>query len=354
MKVEELYSKVNNGTIKSDIDLQREIVYNSEKQSLVIDSLDNGIPLPAFYLWKNDKGFLEVLDGKQRIEAIKKFFQNDLTYQDQIWKQFGDEFQNKINDVELSVIECGGTEQLKREIFRRINTLGVPLSPYEVLNGLYHGEYLEGLTDFVGQDKFTVSILGANSRGRNQIILLKWIIFLKVVKVIEEYVKTNQNNPFEEDQKLISQYIRFIKDIFTDKSKIKLDLMFRLSAKYLSEKTRWKENRDMIIKDCNDYIKSDDFKISNTNDEDIEAIILGITGDFRVDKKRFFSKEDKEKLLQTNKSKDGLYECAKCNQHFYEDELTIDHKTAWSKGGRTVLSNAQLLCRACNSWKYNN
>ena len=73
MKIKELYEKIRDGVIISDIELQREIIYNTEKQQLVIDSILNDVPLPAFYLWKNDDEKLEVLDGKQRIEAIKKF-----------------------------------------------------------------------------------------------------------------------------------------------------------------------------------------------------------------------------------------------------------------------------------------
>ena len=75
MKIRELYEQVRDGKIISDIELQREIVYDQEKQVLVIDSLVKDIPLPAFYFWKNKEGILEVLDGKQRIEAIKKFIQ---------------------------------------------------------------------------------------------------------------------------------------------------------------------------------------------------------------------------------------------------------------------------------------
>ena len=87
MNIKTLYEQLRDGKIISDIELQREIVYDTEKQMLVIDSIVNGIPLPAFYFWKNDKGILEVLDGKQRIEAIKKFIENDIQYQDKLWKQ---------------------------------------------------------------------------------------------------------------------------------------------------------------------------------------------------------------------------------------------------------------------------
>ena len=40
MTVKELYEKVENGDIIREIELQRAIVYDDEKQSLVIDSFD--------------------------------------------------------------------------------------------------------------------------------------------------------------------------------------------------------------------------------------------------------------------------------------------------------------------------
>jgi hypothetical protein len=82
--------------------------------------------------------------------------------------------------------------------------------------------------------------------------------------------------------------------------------------------------------------------------------LLGIVGNLRVDPKRLFTADDKVELLSRLTPDDnGRYECAVCNQHFAADELTVDHIDAWSTGGRTVLSNAQLVCRACNSRKGN-
>ena len=95
-------------------------------------------------------------------------------------------------------------------------------------------------------------------------------------------------------------------------------------------------------------------KLSSTKDKDIEAMILGIVGNLRVDPKRLFTADDKVELLSRLKpDENGRYECAVCHQHFSADELTVDHIDAWSTGGRTVLSNAQLVCRACNSRKGN-
>lgn len=115
MTVKELYDQVRDGVIISDIELQREIVYNTEKQELVIDSIVNDIPLPAFYLWKKNNGILEVLDGKQRIHAITRFFENDLEYNGILWKKTKPDIQQKICNTSLAIIICEGEEEKKEK-----------------------------------------------------------------------------------------------------------------------------------------------------------------------------------------------------------------------------------------------
>ena len=355
MNIKDLYEQLRDGKIISDIELQREIVYDTDKQKLVIDSIVNGIPLPAFYFWKNKEGILEVLDGKQRIEAIKKFIENDIQYQDKLWKQTDRKVQSIINETELSVIICEGQEQLKREIFRRINTLGVPLSKYEVLNGLFHGEYLRGLTAYVGQDKDALKVLGSNSRGKNQYRILQLLMTLKSLPIdpqtINDYVNKCQNNSFTDDQVEISKYIKFVSEIFEEYGQ--LDIYFNLARKYFKDAVIWKQNKDEINSRIKRYLKSDDAKLTNKSKE-IEDIIQAIVNDISVDEKRLFSSDDKKEYLKKQKlNKENKYLCTICKKYFYKEELTMDHKDPWSKGGRTVLSNAQLLCVPCNIKKGN-
>lgn len=350
MKIKELYEKIRDGVIISDIELQREIIYNTEKQQLVIDSILNEVPLPAFYLWENAEKKLEVLDGKQRIESIKKFIENDLQYNDKIWKQTEPAIQEKFHSTELSVIICSGTEELKRKIFNRINTLGVPLSAYEVLNGLYNGEYLRGLTSYVGQDKDALKVLGSNSRGKNQMKVLKYICILRDKKDLNDYVKDNQNNTFADDQRLIMKNIKFIRDVFDDYGQ--LDIFFNLSIKYTKDLTIWKEHKSDINNRIKRYLKSNDVKFTDKAVE-IENIIQAVVQGISVDDKRLFTIDDKRELLAQKECKDGKYECEHCKKWFFAEELQVDHIEAWSKGGRTVLSNAQLLCAPCNKKKSN-
>lgn len=355
MTVKELYEKVNNGTIVSDISIQREIVYDTYKQALVIDSIVNGIPLPAFYLWKNDNGIMEVLDGKQRVEAIRKFMQNYLKYNGDIWKEKSPEFQEKFSNTELTIIVCSGSEHLKREIFRRINTLGVPLSEYEVLNGLFHGEYLRGLTEFTKQDKNVQKIFSENSRGKVQYRILKMILTKRGIKPtrdnINDYVEERQDKSFVEDQHYITKNLRFIKNIFSKYSH--LDILFELSIEYAKDEVLWKNKKEEINKRIGLFFKSTDAKIIINKKKEVENIIQAVVHNISVDPKRLFTSDDKQELLRKAECHNGKYQCALCGQWFYPEELQVDHKTPWSLGGRTVLSNAQLLCAPCNIKKSN-
>jgi len=365
MTVKELYEKVVNGIIISDIELQRAIVYDANKQALVIDSIYHGIPLPAFYLWQREDGKLEVLDGKQRIEAIKKFKQGNLLYEGKTWKAYAydSDLQQVVDNTELTTIICSGTEDKKREIFNRINTLGVALSKFEVLNGLYHGNYIEGLNDYFAQDANVRKVLpnATVDRGDNKYHLIEYIYYVRNNKVfpkrseLHDYVQQHKDESFNEEVKKIKPYISFIRDVFGDASKIGSVLKFKLSVEYLKDRAIWLQHKDDICKDCNAFMKSEGYKLSSTKEQDIEAMILGIVKNQRVDPKRRFSQDDKDLLLSSmTPDTDGLYECAVCRQHFTPNELQVDHKTPWSLGGRTVLSNAQLLCGACNSRKSNN
>ncbi len=359
MTVKELYKEVRDGHIISDIELQREIIYSTEKQELVIDSIVKDYPLPAFYLWKNDNGNLEVLDGKQRIHAITRFYENDLEYQGLLWKEWNSKnpkLQEKINETDLCIIVSSGNEEKKREIFNRINTLGVPLSEFEVLNGLYAGQYLRGLSKYVEQDSAAKKILGEPKRGKSKIKLLDFICSLRGVKDKKEYVKQHQYEPFVNDQMLVTKYVKFVASIFDDFAS--LPMLFRLAVKYVKDVTIWKGHKDEINRRLKKFKKSQDYKLIDNKEKETEDIILTIVKGISVDPRRLFTPEQKEEIIHQyltdpERHQGDKIRCEDCKHFFFEDELNVDHIDPWSKGGRTELSNAQLLCRVCNIKKGN-
>lgn len=73
-------------------------------------------------------------------------------------------------------------------------------------------------------------------------------------------------------------------------------------------------------------------------------------------------KKEDERLLSIRKflerDKRSAYEkqndiCPKCGNHFDMKDMQADHIIPWSKGGRTIAENCQMLCAKCNREKTN-
>jgi hypothetical protein len=72
-----------------------------------------------------------------------------------------------------------------------------------------------------------------------------------------------------------------------------------------------------------------------------------------LDPQRNFSKDVKDELYaRSNRCAHVDASGACCTETNYS-KLEVDHITPWSKGGRTILANAQLLCKHHNTSKGN-
>lgn len=63
-----------NGSITFDNAVQRGYVWDVKRKSLLIDSMLTGYPVPPFYAKRDESKVFDMLDGKQRSEAICGFF----------------------------------------------------------------------------------------------------------------------------------------------------------------------------------------------------------------------------------------------------------------------------------------
>jgi len=136
-------------------------------QSKLIESILLRIPLPAFYMGAIDEEKWVVIDGRQRLTALKKFIldQNlkliELQYfKEELLNKTYDEiprkYQRRILETQLtvSVVEEGTPPAVKYNIFRRINTGGVSLSPQEIRNALNQGKATELLKRLANMNEF--------------------------------------------------------------------------------------------------------------------------------------------------------------------------------------------------------
>lgn len=164
--LETLLRRLRQGSISSPLIQRGENIWGDEQQSRLIESLMLRIPLPLFYVAADEQERWKVVDGLQRITAIRRFIQNKeftLSGLEFLKAHEGEDFdslpplyQNRILETEFqfAVIGPSTPEKVQRNIFKRLNTGGLPLTAQEIRHALYYGPSAELLQELVGLEGF--------------------------------------------------------------------------------------------------------------------------------------------------------------------------------------------------------
>lgn len=150
---------------------QRRARWDRKKKSLLIESFLMNVPIPPLFLFEKDYNQYEIMDGRQRMEAISDFLANRYSL---TGLEFWPELQGKkFNDLP-STIQRGLLRRtisavvllaetttsdvdfdIRMILFRRLNTGGVKLNPQELRNALYPGEFNKAVHKLSRCDDFT-------------------------------------------------------------------------------------------------------------------------------------------------------------------------------------------------------
>lgn len=148
-------STINDMVDADKIDLapqfQRRDRWEAERQSSLIESFILNIPVPPVYLAERDQGRYDVIDGKQRLTAIKEFLSGTLRLRG--LERFTDlngtffetlpaDVQSALNFRPLRTVTLlrQSSPEAKYEVFHRLNTGGQVLNAQEIRNVLYRGD----------------------------------------------------------------------------------------------------------------------------------------------------------------------------------------------------------------------
>lgn len=169
--IEQLLRRINEEALNLAPDFQRHAnVWKDDAKSRLIESIMIRIPLPAFYIdGTNEKKWL-VVDGIQRLFALKQFVMDKalklsgLEYLTNLEGKTYDElepiYKRRILETQPTVylIEKGTPFEVKYNIFKRINTGGEPLSPQELRHALNPGKATQFLADMAGSKEFQQAV----------------------------------------------------------------------------------------------------------------------------------------------------------------------------------------------------
>ena len=144
-----LANQMEKGKVNYDNAVQRNLVWDEEKKSLLIHSMIYGYAIPAMYFTRDENGIYDSLDGKQRSNAISEFLHDEFALSadtpavmddngckedvsGMYFSQLPEWARDRIKDYNLTIYYYEGmTETEVREFFRRLNN-GKPLSAIEL------------------------------------------------------------------------------------------------------------------------------------------------------------------------------------------------------------------------------
>lgn len=222
----QVYDMIKDGDIDLSPAFQRNIVWNTFRKSRLVESILLRIPLPMFYFSQDDEGKLQVVDGLQRLSAIKDFMDNKLvlknleyltscencTYsnsnskiEDKLYRRFN------MTQITANIIDPQSPVKVKYDIFRRLNTGGKPLNSQELRNCLASDNFRNLLKSMANLESFKDVSGGRISdvRMEAQELALRFILFKDLYSNgIESY----SGNMEDELDNCVEKYSRYTAD----------------------------------------------------------------------------------------------------------------------------------------------
>ncbi|MDE2764323.1 MAG: DUF262 domain-containing protein [Gemmatimonadota bacterium] len=316
---------------------QREFVYKDKDRNAVIDTVLKGFPLNVMYWADREDGTFEIIDGQQRTISIAQYVEGDFTFEDLFFHNFPADKKDLIQDYALTVYVCTGTDSEKLEWFKTINIAGKELTAQELRNAVYAGQWVTDAKRYFSRTGGAAyQIGGDHMKGRPiRQEYLETAIRWAAEGSIEEYMARHQHDASAEP---LWDHFRRVIDWAKSCFKTRPRLMRGVDWGPLHG-----EHHDRLL----DFDATEAETKELLEDEEVQrkkgiyAYIL--TGEERHLNIRKFPEKTKREAYERQS---GI--CARCGEHFALGAMEADHIKPWTRGGKTVLKNCQMLCKPCN------
>lgn len=166
---------VESGAIDISPKYQRRERWDLKKESDLIESFLLNIPVPPIYLAEDEYGTYSVIDGKQRLTAITKFLTGQIKLQKLgrfkdldgfVFEKLPTALKNALSIrpyLRVVTLLKQSDNELKHEVFLRLNKAGVALNSQEIRNVAFRGRFNDLLFELSSNDRFA-EILKSNDK----------------------------------------------------------------------------------------------------------------------------------------------------------------------------------------------
>lgn len=192
LTLDALLKRIRNHEIEFDASFQRKAgLWNKRQKSQLIESIFLRIPLPAFYFDASDEDKWLIIDGLQRVTALKEFVVEktlklkDMEFFPELngcdYDKLPRTFQRRIDETVINIylVNHSTPENVKFNIFKRINTGGLALEPQEIRNALFQGQATLFLQECAKMECFIDATSGSvkSERMLDREFVLRYVSF---------------------------------------------------------------------------------------------------------------------------------------------------------------------------------
>lgn len=227
-------------------DYQREFVWDSTRQSRLIESLILGLPIPIIFVAENDDGRLEIVDGSQRIRTLSAFLKDELVLQELEklsclnglkYSELKSSRKRKINNtaIRMIVLSDKTTETVKNDLFDRINRGSDLLLNMEKRKGIYKGRF----NDFIYNECAKNPLLSelaplskvVEKRQEHEELILRFFA------LVDNY--PNYNTQYQGIGKFLDEYMEVENKTFNDNERDKKLDQFNRTLQFVNKNFKY-------------------------------------------------------------------------------------------------------------------
>lgn len=147
---------------------QRNLAWRPHQQSEFIESLLVGLPIPFLFFYQTSNGRMEIVDGSQRMRAMRAFLKEGLRLTELIlvpelngfsFADLPQDRQNKLEDVTIRtiILDTSTDPSTRAEMFARINKSGTVANEAEIRRGSLPGPITAMIRELAESPEFVAA-----------------------------------------------------------------------------------------------------------------------------------------------------------------------------------------------------